>query len=43
MFKFNRIGAKVIAAVSAFAVSAVFMAIAIAPATQNLAHTGMLA
>ena len=43
MFNLNQIGSRFFAAVSALAFSAVFMAVAIAPATQNVAATGMMA
>lgn len=43
MTNINDTAAKFFAAVSALAVSAVFMATAIAPATQNIATSGILA
>ena len=43
MSNFDQISSKVFASASALIVSAVLMAVAIAPATQNIANTGMMA
>jgi hypothetical protein len=43
MLSFDEISTKIFATASALIISAVFMAAAIAPATQNFAHAGMMA
>jgi len=43
MTLFNELSENVIAALSALGVSVVLMAVAIAPATQSLSGTGMMA
>lgn len=43
MFKLNQLGSKFVAAISALAFSALFMVTAIAPATQSVASSGMIA
>lgn len=43
MNKFTTFSARIVAAVSSLALSAVFLATAIVPATQNIASSGMMA
>lgn len=43
MFSLENIGSKIVAAVSALAVSAVFMAAAVVPASPNLAAAPLIA
>ncbi|MXO85769.1 recombination protein F [Altererythrobacter aurantiacus] len=43
MFSFNDYSSKLVAAVSSLAISALFFAVAIAPAVPNAAGSGMLA